>query len=270
MRIYIPTLNRGTGRQGTLRELGPKLVAKYKATLVCPAREVKGFTDAGIAAVACPAKGISATRQWILDNSTDRHVLMLDDDLSSWSARIEHQDGKGNVERVQYQKATPSQRADGLRDVEKLLKRYAHGSIGHRLFANNRQGLEFNTRQLRALAYDRDALKAEGVKFRLQVMEDFDVQLQLLKRGHDCFQINSLVQEQSGSNVDGGCSTYRTHEVQEAAARRLAKLHPDCVTVVERKLDKGWGNGMDGTRIDVRVSWRKAVRAGLEFKHANA
>lgn len=267
MRIFIPTLNRGPDRQYTIRELGPKLVKKYNATLVAPHDERKALESAGFN-VLCPpnkVRGIAATRQFILDNSDDPHVLMLDDDLSSWSWRYEYE---GIDRPVQYKKATDTQRAGGLKDVAKYLKRYGHGSIGHRLFANARAGLDFNTRQLRALAYDRDALKAAGVRFRVPVMEDFDVQLQMLKKGHECFQYNWLVQEQRGSNVDGGCSTYRTHQVQEAAARELARLHPGIVTVVERKLKVGWGNGMGDTRVDVKVNWRRAIQAGMAYKHA--
>lgn len=262
MRIFIPTLNRGPEKQFTIRELGAKLVKKYKATLICPRSEADALcVGAEYDVWACPAKGIAATRQWILDNSDDPHVLMLDDDLSSWSWRVEHKDGT-----LSYKKATPEQRAAGLAEVAKLIKKYGHGSIGHRLFANARDGLDFNTRQLRALAYDRDLLKREKVKFRVPVMEDFDVQLQLLKRGHECFQYNWLVQEQRGSNEEGGCSTYRTEQVQRAAAEQLAKLHPECVTVV-KKQQKGNGS-MWGERTDVKVNWRRAIRIGKEYRNA--
>ena len=267
MRIFIPTLNRGPDRQFTIRELGPAIVKKFNVTVVCPKGEVKAFTNAGIEAWACQSRGIAATRQWILDNSDDPHILMLDDDLSSWSWREGPDDVNDNHAGVSYRKATPAQRMTGMNAIAKLIKKHGHGSIGHRLFANNRAALDFNTRQLRALAYDRDLLFMEGVKFRVPVMEDFDVQLQLLKRGHECFQYNHLVQEQRASNESGGCSTYRTADVQRKAAEQLAKLHPDCVTVVVKK-QKGNGT-MWGERTDVKVSWRKAIRAGMEHRNAH-
>jgi len=270
MRIFIPTLNRGPEMQFTIRELGPKLVKKYGVTVVCPVKEVKSFEGhpalLGARVRGCSAKGIAATRQSILECSDDPHILMLDDDLSSWSWRDEAE-GLDGEPSVRYRKATEAQRAAGLAEVVKLLRRYGHGSIGHRLFANNRAALDFNTRQLRALAYDRDLLKREGIKFRVPVMEDFDVQLQLLKRGHECFQLNRLVQEQRGSNEEGGCSTYRTDDVQRKAAEQLAKLHPDCVTVVTKQ-QKGNGT-MWGTRTDVKVNWRRAILAGMEYKNAH-
>lgn len=262
MRIFIPTYRRGPARQFTIRELGP-LADKYRATLVCPPDEVKELTKAGFRAEACRAKGISATRQWIIDRSDDPIVLMLDDDLQSWCSRRECKDGK-----VGYTVASPKERQQAFAEFEKLMRKYAHGGIGHRLFANNRDRIDFNTRLLRALAYNRDVMREERVKFRLPVMEDFDVQLQLLKRGHECVQFNGITHEQPGSNVNGGCSEYRTHEVQADAAKSLAKLHPDCVKVVEKELKVGWGNGMEGTRVDVRVSWRTALRVGKEYRNA--
>lgn len=274
MRIFIPTLGRGPELQYTLRELGPALIKKYNATLVCAPADAKALRAHNpwygtCEVLPCKVQGnIGKVRQWIVDNTDDPHILVMDDDLQSWSWREEitplggHEPGV-----VSYRKATPQQRASGLAEVAKLLKRYAHGSIGHRLFANNREALEFNTRQLRALAYDVNVLKAEGIKFRMELMEDLDMQLQLIKRGHEGFQINTLVQEQKGSNEAGGCSVYRSDERQTAAANKLAQLHPDCVTVVQKK-QKGNGT-MWGDRTDVRISWRKAIRAGMEYRHAH-
>lgn len=261
MRIFIPTLGRGPERQLTMRELGP-LADKYNATLVCPPSEVKGFTAAGLRAVACKAKGIAATRQWILDNTDDPIVLMLDDDLYSWSWRTE-EEGK-----VRFLRATDKQRAKGFSEFEKLMRKYAFGSIGHKLFSQDKQVIELNGRMLRALAYNADILAKEKIKFRIPVMEDFDTQLQLMKRGYDGVSYYGIVQEQQGSNVSGGCSTYRTQDVQRAAAERLAALHPDCVTVVQKKLKKGWAGDMGAERTDVRVSWAKAVKIGKEYRNA--
>lgn len=266
MRIFIPTLGRGPELQYTLRELGPAICKKYHATLVCAPKEAKALSVCeeiyGCEVWPCRVQGnIGKVRQWIVDNTDDPHILVMDDDLQSWSWRHEQPD------KVAYRKATPQQRMKGIDEVAMRLRKFAHGAIGHRLFANNRNSLEFNTRQLRALAYNVDVLVYEQVKFRMELMEDLDVQLQLIKRGHEGFQINTLVQEQKGSNEAGGCSTYRSDDRQTAAAHKLAELHPDCVTVVQKK-QKGNGT-MWGDRTDVRISWRKAIRAGQEYRNAN-
>lgn len=177
MRIFIPTLGRGPELQYTLRELGPALIKKYRATLVCAPADAKALRAHNpwygtCEVLPCKVQGnIGKVRQWIVDHTDDPHILMLDDDLQSWSYRHELQGIDQDPNEVSYRKATPQQRAQGLAEVAKLLKKYAHGAIGHRLFANNREPLEFNTRQLRALAYDVNVLKAEGIKFRMELME---------------------------------------------------------------------------------------------------
>lgn len=262
MRIFIPTLKRGPGRQLTHRELGP-LNDTYRTTIVCPPDEVNEFYKAGFHVVGCKAKGIAATRQWILDNTDDPIVLMLDDDLYSWSNRVERANGD-----VTFLRASERERRAGFREFEKLMRKYAFGSIGHKLFSQDKGRVELNGRMLRALAYNAEVLAKERIRFRVPVMEDFDVQLQLMKRGYDGASFYGIVQEQKGSNVDGGCSTYRTHEVQAAAAHKLAELHPDCVTVVNKTLSKGWAGDMGAERVDVRISWRKAVKVGKEYRNA--
>jgi len=69
--------------------------------------------------------------------------------------------------------------------------------------------------------------------------------------------LNKWVTNQHGSNLAGGCSHYRTQEVQEESARKLAELHPGLVSVV-KKAAKNWGWA---ERTDVTVGWKKAFRA---------
>jgi len=253
MRIYIPTAGR-VHAQRTVQALGPELCAAYRATLVCPKSEAATLLRnyPGIGVVTFGGKGMGSKRQHILDNSDDQHVLMLDDDLGSWSARIESPDGS-----VRYLKATQAQIRAVLRSLPDLLRTHGHGCIGHRLFANSRPAIAHTTRHLRALAYDRDYLHRTGVKFRLPLMEDFDVQLQLMAYGAFGFQLNTITHEQTGSNSSGGCSAWRTPALQAATAAKLVKLHPHCVSVVQKRQKNA--NGGWGTRTDVRINWAKAV-----------
>jgi hypothetical protein len=89
-------------------------------------------------------------------------------------------------------------------------------------------------------------------------MEDFDVTLQLLRKGHRNAVLNQWAQDQGTSNAPGGCSTYRTPEVQAAGAYGLQKLHPDFVTVVDKETKQAWGGGV---RKDVRIAWKKALES---------
>lgn len=258
MRIYIPTLGRGPAKQETMKALPAKVRDRYRATLVCPPGEVKALQAAGFTVLPCPKQGIAATRQFILDKSDDDLVLMLDDDLNNWSIR------RGEAEGSSYTKGTEKEVIEHFAAFEKAMKSYSHGAIGFRLFAQAKPPLYFNTRMLRALAYRVSALKNCRVKFRLPVMEDFDVTLQLLKQGEPAIIYNWMVQDQRATNQPGGCSLYRTLEVQTAAAHLLAKAHPDCVQAVVKTVNKdspSW-KGIGSERVDARVNWRAAAKVG--------
>lgn len=268
MRIYIPTTGR-IGKQLTVDRLTPELCKKYRVTLVTTKAEVKELTKAmegkGVTVLGCPAKGIAATRQWILDlhrggNYTKAEggpvVLMLDDDLPTWRQRSATVNSKGETP---YTKATTKEIERGLDKFDKLMQKFAHGSIGHALFCQVSPELKYNSRMLRALAYN-VSLIPEKIKFRLPVMEDFDMELQLFAAGFPSVTYNGVVQDQHENNAPGGCSGYRTNEVQAAAAHKLKELWPDFVTVVTRAPKREW-TGM-GERTDVRVNWAKAAKAG--------
>lgn len=263
MRIFIPTRGR-VGLQKTVERLGRRINRRFDTTLVCPPGEVKqhklneGQHEADV--LPCKAEGIAATRQWILQYARKENegiVLMLDDDLPTWRKRAEGAWTKG-VD-VKYTKATTEEIETGLATFAKLMQGYAHGSIGHALFCQVQPPITYNGRMLRALAYNLDLMPTD-IKFRLKVMEDFDIQLQLLTRGFENIVYNGIVQDQHQNNSEGGCSLYRTGEVQAEAAHALAKLWPGVVTVVERAPKREW-IGM-GPRTDVRVNWRRAIAQG--------
>jgi hypothetical protein len=120
---------------------------------------------------------------------------------------------------------------------------------------------------MNAYAYHTGRLRSlvdEGVieLGRVPVMEDFDLTLQLLRAGFPNRVSYEFCWNQRGSGSEGGCSTYRTGEMQAAAARRLAELHPDFVKVVTKSSKSNWKQGDMQERVDVIVQWRKAFEAG--------
>lgn len=256
MIIYIPSAGR-VGSTRTDKKLPTAVLRKYNAQLVVPAKEARAYAVASdLDVLGCPARGISATRQWILDRhpNSDELVLMLDDDLSTWDIR---QPGTP----TRYLVGDAKQITQAFADFEKQMRNHIHGAIGHRLFAQEQDEVEIGGRMLRALAYRPSALRKLGVKFRIPVMEDFDVQLQLLRKGYPNLVYYRMVQGQGASNNDGGCSTYRTPELQTKAAEHLRKLHPDFVKVVH-KHTKSWKNGME-QRTDVKVAWQRALMSAV-------
>jgi hypothetical protein len=251
MEIYIPTLGRPF--QETLFELPPSI--RQNVTLVLAPgvhRTAEAAKSWGIKYVQCPSYGIGPTRQWIIENATDKKIVMLDDDLVFAARRSD--------ELTKFREALPAELLTLFSSIDACLDSWAHVGVSTREGGNrDTSDFAFNTRLLRILAYRTDVLHRESIRFdRLELMEDFEVTLQLLRRGYANCKINWIVHNQRSSNAPGGCSTYRTLEKQSAAARGLEELHPEFVSVVTKKTKTAW-NGQE--RQDVRISWKKAFCA---------
>jgi hypothetical protein len=69
-----------------------------------------------------------------------------------------------------------------------------------------------------------------------------------------------MVQNQAGSNLAGGCSTYRTMESQSKAAHALKERFPEFVNIVQKQTKTAWGGQ---AREDVIIQWKAAYAEGL-------
>jgi hypothetical protein len=236
MKIYIPTLDRAD--QITLRNL-PMSIKMQVVSLTQPG-------------------GIGKVRQYALDECrrTGDTFVMLDDDLRFATRRDD--------DPTKFRDSTPEEIERMFSILDNALEGYAHVGVASREGGNrNTDEFVYNTRNLRILGFNAKMIP-EYVRFdRLPVMEDFDVALQLLRLGLPSVQINWIVHDQKQSNAPGGCSTYRTKEVQREAAYGLAREHPEFVTVVEKETKTAWGGGV---RTDVRIAWKKAYAAGASSK----
>ena len=149
-------------------------------------------------------------------------------------------------------------------NIYELLEQYAAVGVSTRE-GGNRDTAPYavNTRILRILAYRTDILRKEDIRFdRIPVMEDFHVGLSLLTKGYENYKFNHMVHNQGGSNTAGGCSVYRTLEVQRTASYILAGKFPDFVSVVEKETKTAWGGQV---RTDVRIQWKKALQSAGEI-----
>jgi hypothetical protein len=119
---------------------------------------------------------------------------------------------------------------------------------------------------MNAYAYDTQALKELDIKLgRLPVMEDFDLTLQLLRKGYPNRVSYQYVWNQRGSGAEGGCSSYRTAELQEKAALQLREYHPGFVTLVTKSAGTVWEDM--GERADVNIQWQKAYEEGQRVRN---
>lgn len=110
-----------------------------------------------------------------------------------------------------------------------------------------------NTRLNGCIIYKRDIFLA-AEHDRVNPMNDFDVNLQLLRQGYNNHLISQYCYNQPGTQSPGGSSDYRTEETQAKAAHRLAELHPGFVSI--RKKQNKTGGLRE--RTEVTVQWKKA------------
>jgi hypothetical protein len=254
MKLYIPTYKR-TSKQITWGNL-PESVKDW-SYLVCPKEEEEEHKKLGRQVLATPdeIKGIAATRQWILENSDDDQVMMADDD-QSFRCRTEGGYKLRTMEEEDYDSMFSS--------VVEHLSEY--NAVGISAQAGNNRSFPKEVispgRMYNMYAFNKEVLLSNNVRFdEMVVMEDFHVTLSLLEMGMPNAILQNWCWSSPGSNASGGCSTYRTSEVQREGAMKLASLHSPFVKVVEKE-SESWGNGLS-VRTDVRVSWKKALESGL-------
>lgn len=260
MEILILSAGRATRKQQvTAANLA---AAGIGFKVVVQAHEVDAYEKVieGSQLIALPGhiRTVSATRDCIIhDMGTDKPVLMLDDDLDFAARRLDERDKFEQMAKQDYWEM--------FDDVEGRLKIHPMVSIGSREGGNrNIEQYMLNTRMMRALAFDRRVLQDLHITFSpMELMEDFHVALQLMRAGCDTCVVNNWVTNQrGGSGATGGCSTYRTPELQTAEANKLAARHPGFVKVVQKTTKGAWGGG---TRTDVMVQWKQARKAGFQY-----
>lgn len=215
--------------------------------------------------IECPLQGIGKVRQWVIDNTEAKYVLMLDDDLR-FATRIK----KGEV------KLRPCDQDDVGDILETLFgymkyDGYLHVGLAkrteasfflcnHRIVVRQNNVHGFNVRKLRKL-------KKKDVRFdRMKLMEDFHVTLRLFELGYPNKVLFDYTWDQRGSNYRGGCSTYRTPKAQKLAALALHDSHPKVVEVVKKEVKAAASWKDMKVRYDVRIQWRKAY-TGEENPH---
>lgn len=244
-------------RQHTLRALKAEgLFVK----LVVQANERKAYEGWGFPLVVLPEqiRRLAPTRDWIIHDMVSDHdkVVFLDDDLDFAVRRPEN--------RTLFRQPKPGDLTEMFGEISRQLQVYPMVGIGAREGGNRLPEMYLeNTRIMRVLAFRRSYLKKKLITFSpLTVMEDFHVNLQILESGASTCVCNTWVSNQrNGSDASGGCSIYRTPDVQRESAEQLAARHPGFVKVVQKSTKSAWGGG---TRTDVVIQWKRAAAWGLK------
>lgn len=256
MKIYIPS----QGRAHIIGAGGKKTLHRFKeATWVVPKNEADGYIDAvrnhGHDVLPCSEVGIGKTKRFIARHAASlglERIVMCDDDLL-FSVR------KSPLG-PHLRDATEKDMEALLRWTDSMLKKYAHIGISARqgnnaLVGTREKCLVFNKRAIHYLGYQVKPFLAMKHD-RVRVMEDFDITLQLLRAGFQNALTYWWAQDQAGTGTEGGCSSYRTLEVHNAAAYKLAELHPEFVKI--RDKENKTGPEAMRNRKEVTIYWQKA------------
>lgn len=263
MKIYVPSM----GRAGNIGSIGTTLDFLSQATLVVPNEELKSYcrvaeaygarNQVDLNVISCPVAGIAGVRRWIgelaIDNGEDR-FCMMDDDLRF--------DVRENIASYKLRKATKQDVRSMVGWIAAQLRDdVAHASVSIRMANNTYAGgnveslTKYNKRTLRVLAYQTKEFLAMK-HGRVTVMEDFDVNLQLLRAGYRNATTFWWSQDQRGTGSKGGCSSYRTKEAHNASAEALKHLHPDFVKLRNKHTKTSSPEMRD--RLEVTIQWEKA------------
>jgi hypothetical protein len=250
--IYIPTRGRSSIEHITIAEF--KRFSDVKPVIVCPSKEAFHYRNYSLFQVLeCDLEGIGPTRQFILEQSPTPGVVMFDDDMYFSYRPNPAIGGAGCLERIDKPMF-----ASMLSWISTTLDQgFVHGGISARQGNQNIERLAADCiRVNNAHFFNRDVYLASGLRFdTLPVMEDFYVTLSLLMRGYPNRVAYHFCWSQRGSGAKGGCSLYRTQEVQAETAHELASIFPDYVKVVSKASDSQ--QGVMAFRTDVNIQWMK-------------
>lgn len=249
MKYYITTRGR-QNKQLTLNTL-PKEILK-DTWLVVPHGE-EGHTYERVIHTPPEITNLALKRQWLIGRPVhdDSKIVLLDDDLN-WNVRI--------FNTTKLRKLTSKEELiPCFKLLEEWMDKIPLVSVSTRQGNNTVDGsYSENTRVLRNFFINLDLI-GDARFDRCVVMSDYDFTLQLLRSGKPNRVLYTYSQDQPASNSPGGVSTYRTKEMLEEYAHKLAELHPGFVKLKEKQTKAEWFG--DGVRTDVVIYWKKAFKS---------
>lgn len=253
VRYYIPTRGR-VGKQLTLENL--PVGVRHLVTLVCPEDEfedhLRVYRGYNCEIVAQPDRinTIGEKREWIfktlaVSDNVD-FAWQLDDDLTLKTL------GPGQL----FKKSVnlPDQTMQWFDETEPQLRKiYPVLGLGTSYFAP-KGGIRDNYHLGFAWGMSRAAREALQMN-RMDVFEDIDFTLQMLRKGFKIGVGYDVVVDQKQPDAPGGVTGERTPETIERDVRKLMKFHDGIVSM------KSLRPGAHPAAI-TRVNWRRAAIEG--------
>jgi hypothetical protein len=205
------------------------------AHVYVPESEMADYARAGVknlVSVPDRVKGITATRNWILDNVKDRRVVMLDDDLQlqGWTRLFAH-----------HAKQKRMREKDWLRESEKLFditEQLRYRIWGVATHSSLRAIYPFKPFLFRSYvtASFMGILNDGRTRFdeRFPVKEDYELTLRCIKQDGGIVAARYLYWQNTHWTDKGGCAAYRTQIMELQAIKLLAAMYPGMIRRVTR------------------------------------
>ncbi len=256
---YIPTRSRPDFK--TWDALTPKM--RQSTRVVVRFDELNSYLEVGrkVGRIECDymvlpygVEGISATRQYILENG-DNYVVMIDDDIRNFS-------WKPNLFSQSLVPAPELVVDTAFEELRLLLDAgYAHVGIVDRPRCGLGNGVYYveNALAMQIIGFNRSIVHVEE-KLRfddVRLAQDKHMTLSLLERGYKNALLAYFTYNCLTTQAAGGCSTFRTEQLINEQALLLQKLHPKTVKVTPKLVKY---EGIHATINKVTVQWKKAYQ----------
>lgn len=256
MRFYVPSRNRP-------QCVTPETLIRYGV----PSKDIKivvrpdeydmyrqEWDDHLLMVLPITVNGLSATRQWLLENTVGKYQCQIDDDITSFGI-------KASILEFGGVHTFSDKRSFDLmikKFVDWLEEGITAASTQDRVAVARPSSKRYKdcTRIGQVIFLNRHEIVKRGWRFdRCQIYADQDMALQIVRGGGLTRVSHEYAHNMRPIYAPGGVQVYRTQKVINSSAKKLCELHPGLVTLKWKQK----GKFKVPTR---RIAWRKAALEG--------
>lgn len=258
MNIYIMTRGR-VGNQRTYESIPDSW--RPQTFLVCPEGEDHG----GIPTIQVPpyVDNYSRKMEWILyDGMGDdqQKCLILDDDLV-FSRRVMRDNGTVGLQTIKTRDEVNYWMPDCLSMIRQLLEDTALVGVHPRQMGHTAPvPYKVNGKVICVQGLNRSMIGQIPDLYRFPILADVILNATLLSRGQGNKLITDFCVDWGTCQAPGGCSDYRTPEMQAEACYWLEERFGP---YIKAKVKKAKNNWMGGERVDFTGQWKRLYEAGV-------
>lgn len=231
MLVAVPS----KGRAGSVKTLD----VLPNAALYVPALEADAYRLAGarnVVPVPNDIHGITRTRNYILNSTSERRVVMIDDDVhqQGWTKLLPHSAHKLRLEEPGWH--------DEFRKLFEITEQ-----LGFRIFGTSTESStracypqhpfrfrSYVTASCMGIVNDGRTRFDESYP----VKEDYELCARCISEDGGVVNAQYLFWQNAHWTTDGGCKSYRTQAMERDAISRLCKAYPGLVRATQRAASK--------------------------------